>query len=93
MSDRNFDARSSVAIIAPNSQFFSTSKICFHTSAADSPFPLFRSKKSALLCLTFLSGVKCSRNNVYRLYNGSELGFLSLTVFAISEIAVCPIAQ
>ena len=93
MSDRNFDARSSAAVIASNSQFFSTSKIRFHTSAADSPFPLFRSKKSALLCCTFLSGVKCSRNSVYSLCNGSELGYLSLTVFVISVIAVCSIAH
>ena len=37
MTDRNFDARSSAAVIVSNSQFFSTSSIRFHTSAADSP--------------------------------------------------------
>ena len=51
MSDKNFDARCSVAVIVSNSQFFSTSRIRFHTSAADSPSSPFRSKKSALLCL------------------------------------------
>ena len=81
MSDKNFDARSSAAVIVSNSQFFSTSIIRFHASAADSPCSLFRSKKSALLCCTFLSGVKCKRNSVYSLCNGSELGSLSLTVF------------
>ena len=93
MSDRNFDARSSAAVIASNSQIFSTFRIHFHTSADDSPFPLFRSKKSALLCCTFLSGVTCSRNSVYSLCNGSELGSFSLTVFVISVIAVCPIVH
>ena len=93
MRDRNFDAKSSAAVIASNSQFFSTSRICFHTSAADSPIPLFRSKKSAPLCCTFLPDVKCSRNNVYSLCRGSELGSFSLTVFVISVIAVFPIAH
>ena len=59
MIDKNFDARSSAVVIVSNSQFSSTSRIRFHTSAADSPSSLFRSKKSALLCCKFLSGVKC----------------------------------
>ena len=53
----------------------------------------FTSKKSALLCCIFLTGVKCRRNSVYSLCNGSELGSLSLSVFVISVIAVCPSAQ
>ena len=93
MSDKNLDARSSAVVFVSNSQFFSTSEILFQTSTADSPFSLFRSKKSALLSCTFLSGVKCRRNSVYSLCNGSELGSLSLTVFVISVIAVCPDAQ
>ena len=93
MTDKNFDTSSSAAVIVSNSQFFSTSSIRFHTPVADSPSSRLRSKKSAVLCWTFLSGVKCSRNNVYNLYNGSELGSLSLTALFYSVIAFCLIAH
>ena len=77
-------------LLSRTRSFFSTSSIRFHTSTADSPSSCLRSKKSALLCWTFLSGVKCSLNNVYSLYNGSELGSLSLTVLVISVTAFWP---
>ena len=67
-------------VIVSNSQFLSTSSIRFQTSAAGSTSFRFRSKKSALLCWTFLFGVKCSRSNVYELFNGSELDSLSLSL-------------
>ena len=85
--------KSSAAVLVPNSQIFSTSRIRFQTSAADSPSSRLSSKKSALLCGTFLSCVKCSRDNVYILHNGSELGSLSLTVLVISVLGFCPIAD
>ena len=92
MKDKNVDVRSSAAVIV-QIRSFSSSMIHFQTSAADSPSSRFRSKKSALLCKTFLSGVNCSQNSVYSLYNRSELGSLSSTVFVISVIAFCPFAQ
>ena len=73
MLDKNFDARSSAAVIVSKSQFFSNSSIRFHTSAAVSPSSRFKpwkfqalteSMKSALPWCTFLSGVKCSRKSV-----------------------------
>ena len=76
-----------------NSQFFSISRILFHTSAAVSPFSLYRSKESDRLCCTFRSGVYCNRNRAYSLCSGRELGSLSLTVLVISVRAFCPIAQ
>ena len=93
ISERNFEVISSAAVIVSNSQFFSTSNILFHTSAAVSFISLFRSKKSARLCWTFLSGVKCKRNSVYSLCNGKMLGSRSLTVLVISVSALCPIAH
>ena len=84
MSDRKFEAMSSGAVLVSILQLFSLSKVLFHTSAAVPFVSLFKSKKSALLCCTFLSGVKCSLNKVYSLSNGNALGCRSLTVFAIS---------
>ena len=89
MSDRNFDARSSFAVIFSNSQFFSTSIIVFQTSASDLPISLFRSKTLALLCFTFASIVSCRRNRVTNLYNRRNFGSFSLTSFVISLSALC----
>ena len=83
----------SAAVIVSNSQFFSTSRILFHTSTAVSFVSFFRSKKSARLRGTFLSGLKYSQNKVYNLYNGRALGSRFLTVFVISVSALCPIAH
>ena len=88
MSERNFEAISSAAVIVSNSQFFSTSSILFQTSAAVSFLSLFKSKKSDRLCWTFLSGVKCKRNRVYSLCRGKMLGSRSLTVLVISVSAL-----
>ena len=84
---------SSAAVIVSNSQFFSTSQMLFHMSAAISFVSLFRSKKSAGLCCTFLSGVKCKQKKLYSLCSGRALSSRSLTVFVISAIALCPIAH
>ena len=83
----------SAAVIVSNLQFFSTSKILFHTSAAVSFVSLFKSKKSARLGCTFFSGVKCRRNKVYNLSNGRTLDSRSLTALVISVNALCPIAH
>ena len=91
--ERNFEAIRSAAVIVSNSQFFSTSSILFHTSAAVSFASLFKSKKSARLCWTFVSGVKCKRNRVYSLCSGKVLGSRSLTILVISVNALCPIAH
>ena len=93
MSDRNFEARSSAAVIVSNSQFFLTSKVPLRIFAALSLVSLFKSKKSALLCCTFLSGVKCSRNKAHYLCNGKALGSRSLTVLVISVSPLFPIAH
>ena len=93
MSEKNFEAISSAAVNVSNSQFFSTSSILFQTSAAVSFVSLFKSKKSARLCWTFLSGVKCKRNSVYSLCSGKMLGLRSLTVLVISVSALCPSAH
>ena len=74
---KNIDVKSSAAVIVSNSQFLSTSSVRFQALVADSPSSRFRSKKSALLCWTFHSGV---RNSVFNLCNGSELGSLSLSL-------------
>ena len=41
----------------------------------------------------FLSEVKCTRNNPYKLRYSCEFCFLYLTVFVTSVLAFCPIAQ
>ena len=69
-----------------NIHFFPYTRGCLFVS-------LFKSKKSAQLCCTFLSGVKCSRNKLYSLHNGIALGSRSLTIFVISVNACCPIAH
>ena len=58
MTDRNFDASSSAAVISSNSQFFSISRMRFHVSAADSPCSRYRLKTSALPWCLFRSGKK-----------------------------------
>ena len=92
ISERNFEAISSAAVIVSKSQFFSSSSVLYHTSAAVS-FISFKSKKSARLSWTFLSGVKCKQNRVYSLCSGGMLGSRSLTVLFISVSALCPIAH
>ena len=72
MTERNFDANSSAAVISSNSQFFSVSRIRFQVSAAVSPGSFFRLKKLALLWCLFHSGIKCSLNSAYKQYNGKE---------------------
>ena len=49
ITEKNFEASSSAAVISSNSQFFSNSRIRFQVSAAESPGSFYRLKKSAQL--------------------------------------------
>ena len=75
----SFEAKSSAAVSVSISHFFSTSKLCFQTSATDSLSSCLRFRKSAVLCCTFLPREKCRGNNAYSLCNGSEPDFLFLS--------------
>ena len=72
ITERTFDANSSVAAISSNSQLFSISRILYQVSAADFPGFLFKMKKSAMPWCLFRSGKKCNLIIAESRYKGKE---------------------